>query len=54
MSLFSKAAASKPASEKMVKIHIVIVFLVCVGFGIINAVSEEVGQMEEIVSEFRD
>lgn len=39
MSLFSKAAASKPASEKMVKIHIVIVFLVCVGFGIINAVT---------------
>ncbi len=36
MSLFSKAAASKPASEKMVKIHIIIVFLVCVGFGIIN------------------
>lgn len=39
MSLFGKAAASKPASEKMVKLHIIIVFAVCVVFGLINAVS---------------
>lgn len=39
MSLFGKAAANKPASEKMVKIHIIIVFAVCVVFGLINAVS---------------
>lgn len=42
MSLFSKAAASKSASEKMVKIHIIILFFVCVGFGIVNAVSGSV------------
>lgn len=39
MSIFSRAAASKEASEKMVKIHITIVFAVCIAFGIINAVS---------------
>ena len=39
MSIFSKAAASKEASEKMVKIHVIIVFAVCIAFGIINAVS---------------
>lgn len=39
MSLFGKAAASKPASEKMVRLHIIIVFAVCVGFGLINAVT---------------
>lgn len=39
MSLFGKAAASKPASEKMVKIHIITVVMVCVVFGIVNAVS---------------
>lgn len=39
MSLFGKAAASKPASEKMVRLHIIIVVIVCVVFGIINAVS---------------
>lgn len=39
MSLFGKAAASKPASEKMVKLHIIIVVAVCVVFGLINAVT---------------
>lgn len=39
MSIFSKAAASKPASEKMVKLHIIVVVTVCVVFGIVNAVS---------------
>ncbi len=39
MSLFGKAAASKPASEKMVRLHIIIVVMVCVVFGIVNAVS---------------
>lgn len=36
MALFGKAAASKPATEKMVRLHIIIVFLVCLVFGIIN------------------
>ena len=39
MSIFGKAAASKSASEKMVRLHIIIVVIVCVVFGIINAVS---------------
>lgn len=39
MSIFSKAAAQKPASEKMVRLHIITVFSVCLVFGIINAVS---------------
>lgn len=39
MSLFGKAAAKKPASEKMVRLHIIIVFLVCVAFGLINALT---------------
>ncbi|MDE6709353.1 MAG: hypothetical protein K2J76_02555 [Oscillospiraceae bacterium] len=39
MSIFSKAAASKEASEKMVKIHVIIVVSVCIAFGIINAVT---------------
>ncbi len=39
MSFFGKAAASKPATEKMVRLHIIIVFLVCLVFGIINIIS---------------
>ena len=39
MSIFSKAATSKEATEKMVKIHIIFVVSVCIAFGIINAVS---------------
>lgn len=39
MSIFGKAAANKSASEKMVKIHIILVVLVCVAFGGINIVS---------------
>ncbi|MBD5146096.1 MAG: hypothetical protein HDT21_09385 [Ruminococcus sp.] len=39
MSIFSKAVARKPASEKMVRLHIIIVFSVCIAFGVINAVS---------------
>ncbi|MCM1328657.1 MAG: methyl-accepting chemotaxis protein [Ruminococcus sp.] len=38
MSLFGKAAATKPASEKMVRIHIIIMVTVCVVFGAVNAV----------------
>ena len=39
MSIFSKAATTKEATEKMVKIHIIFVVSVCIAFGIINAVS---------------
>lgn len=39
MSIFSKAAAQKPASEKMVKLHIIIVCSVCLVFGSINIIS---------------
>lgn len=39
MSIFSKAAVKKEATEKMVKIHIIFVVSVCIAFGIINAVS---------------
>lgn len=39
MSLFGKAAAKKPASEKMVRLHIIIVFAVCIAFGLINALT---------------
>lgn len=39
MSIFSKAATSKQATEKMVKIHIIFVVSVCIAFGVINAVS---------------
>lgn len=36
MSIFSKAAASKPASEKMVKTHTLVIIAVCFVFGMIN------------------
>ncbi|MDE5860173.1 MAG: hypothetical protein K2H23_07325, partial [Oscillospiraceae bacterium] len=39
MSIFSKAATSKQATEKMVKIHIIFVVSVCIAFGVINAFS---------------
>lgn len=42
MSLFGKAAASKPASEKMVKIHVIIMLAVCIAFGLVNIAAKAV------------
>lgn len=42
MSLFGKAAASKPASEKMVKTHVIIMLAVCVAFGLVNIAAKAV------------
>lgn len=42
MSLFGKAAASKPASEKMVKTHVIIMLAVCIAFGLVNIAAKAV------------
>lgn len=42
MSLFGKAAANKPASEKMVKTHVIIMLAVCVAFGLVNIAAKAV------------
>ncbi len=39
MSTIGKSAVSKSASEKMVKVHIAVLFFVCVAFGIVNIIS---------------